>query len=80
MMKLIQNAKMLEAGTLKKVDVLIDGKKVKQIAETIQPTEEMTVIDAKGHFLAPGFIDVHVHLREPGGEYKETIETGTKAA
>lgn len=80
MMKLIQNAKMLEAGTLKKVDVLIEGKTVKQIAETIEPTEDMTVIDAKGHFLAPGFIDVHVHLREPGGEYKETIETGTKAA
>ena len=31
-------------------------------------------------FLSPGFIDVHVHLREPGGEHKETIETGTKAA
>lgn len=65
---------------MKKVDVLIEGKTVKQIAETIEPTEDMTVIDAKGHFLAPGFIDVHVHLREPGGEYKETIETGTKAA
>lgn len=50
MMKLIQNAKMLEAGTLKKVDVLIEGKTVKQIAETIEPTEDMTVIDAKGHF------------------------------
>lgn len=34
----------------------------------------------KGHFVSPGFVDVHVHLREPGGEYKETIETGTKAA
>lgn len=40
----------------------------------------MQIIDAKGHFLSPGFIDVHVHLREPGGEHKETIETGTKAA
>lgn len=30
--------------------------------------------------MSPGFVDVHVHLREPGGEYKETIETGTKAA
>ncbi|ARJ51628.1 dihydroorotase [Staphylococcus lutrae] len=79
-MKLIQNAKMLEAGTMKKVDVLIEGKKIKEIAETIPATEEMTIIDAQGHFLAPGFIDVHVHLREPGGEYKETIETGTKAA
>ncbi|REH96799.1 dihydroorotase [Staphylococcus felis] len=79
-MKLIQNAKMLEAGQLQKVDVLIEGKTIKQIAETIEVTEDMHVIDAKGYFLAPGFIDVHVHLREPGGEYKETIETGTKAA
>ncbi|REH77727.1 dihydroorotase [Staphylococcus felis] len=79
-MKLIQNAKMLEAGQLQKVDVLIEGKTIKQIAETIEVTDDMHVIDAKGYFLAPGFIDVHVHLREPGGEYKETIETGTKAA
>ncbi|MDO5376624.1 MAG: dihydroorotase [Staphylococcus rostri] len=79
-MKLIQNAQMLEAGSLKKVDVLIDGKKIKQIAETIEATDDMTVIDAKGQFLAPGFVDVHVHLREPGGEHKETIETGTLAA
>ncbi|MGV3041687.1 dihydroorotase [Staphylococcus rostri] len=79
-MKLIQNAQILEAGSLKKVDVLIDGKKIKQIAETIEATDDMTVIDAKGQFLAPGFVDVHVHLREPGGEHKETIETGTLAA
>ena len=37
------------------------------------------MIDA-GNLIAPGFVDVHVHLREPGGEHKETIETGTKAA
>ena len=58
---------------------MIEGKTIKQIAESIEATDEMTVIDAKGHFLSPGFIDVHVHLREPGGEYKETIETGTRA-
>lgn len=38
------------------------------------------VIDGKGFYLAPGFVDVHVHLREPGGEHKETIETGSAAA
>ncbi|WP_194746001.1 dihydroorotase [Staphylococcus chromogenes] len=79
-MILIQNAKMLEAGTLKQVDVLIQEGKIKSIATQIEPQSEMQIIDAKGHFLSPGFIDVHVHLREPGGEHKETIETGTKAA
>src|SRR4029077_8008322 len=38
------------------------------------------VIDAEGLWVLPGLIDIHVHLREPGLEYKETIETGTKAA
>ena len=38
------------------------------------------MIEGEGLFLSPGFIDVHVHLREPGGEHKETIETGTLAA
>ncbi|UXS76590.1 dihydroorotase [Staphylococcus chromogenes] len=79
-MILFQNAKMLEAGTLKQVDVLIQEGKIKSIATQIEPQSEMQIIDAKGHFLSPGFIDVHVHLREPGGEHKETIETGTKAA
>lgn len=40
----------------------------------------LTVIDATGHYIMPGFIDLHVHLREPGFEYKETIATGARAA
>ncbi|WP_105995198.1 dihydroorotase [Staphylococcus agnetis] len=79
-MILIQNAKMLEAGTLKRVDVLVEAGKIKAIADKIEPQTEMDQIDAQGHFLSAGFIDVHVHLREPGGEHKETIETGTLAA
>ena len=41
---------------------------------------EREVIDASGKVVAPGLVDMHVHLREPGQEYKETIETGTRAA
>ena len=42
--------------------------------------QKMTVIDAKGLLVVPGLVDMHVHLREPGDEHKETIETGLKAA
>lgn len=42
--------------------------------------ENVTVIDASGKYVMPGFLDLHVHLREPGFEYKETIKTGTEAA
>ena len=41
---------------------------------------EITVIDAHGCWVTPGFIDMHVHLREPGEEYKESIDSGTRAA
>ena len=53
---------------------------IKEINNNIEVDENVEVIDAQGHFVAPGLIDVHVHLREPGGEHKETIKTGTKAA
>lgn len=55
-----------------------DGKIVNIGADLTEEAKE--VIDCKGAFISPGFVDVHVHLREPGGEHKETIETGTKSA
>lgn len=76
---IIKNGKMLENGQLVEKELEIENGKVKQIADHIEVTNQ-EVIDAKGHFISPGFVDVHVHLREPGGEHKETIETGTKAA
>ena len=42
--------------------------------------EGVRIVDASGHWVCPGFIDLHVHLREPGGEEHETIETGTASA
>ncbi len=76
---LIQNAYTVN-DPQQTIDILVVDGKIEQIAEHIAPTETDTVIDASGLVAAPGFIDVHVHLREPGGEHKETIETGTKAA
>ena len=78
---LIQNAKLLnDDGELIEQDVLLSNEgKIEKIARGIDPSGQ-EVFDAKGNFLIPGLVDLHVHLREPGGEHKETIESGTKAA
>jgi dihydroorotase len=62
------------------MDVLIEGQHIQKVAKGIKPTKEMDVIDATHWVVAPGLIDIHVHLREPGQEEKETIATGTAAA
>jgi dihydroorotase len=65
----------------KKGDILVEEGKIKKVGKfTVNSTKDLMVVDAKGMIVTPGFIDMHVHLREPGYEYKETIETGTKAA
>ncbi len=61
-------------------DVLISQGRIEQMAEKIKVPADATIMDAKGLHLAPGFWDIHTHLREPGFEYKETIESGARAA
>ncbi len=60
-------------------DVLIEGGRVARIGEKLR-AKDAERLDARGLVVCPGFIDMHVHLREPGREDKETIETGTRAA
>jgi dihydroorotase len=62
------------------LDLLIKDGVVARLGESIAPGRRGEVIDGKGLVLAPGFVDLHVHLREPGQEHKETIATGTAAA
>lgn len=64
----------------KTADVLIQDGKIKSIENETPVPESTPVIDAAGKVVAPGLVDLHVHLREPGGEAKETIATGTRAA
>lgn len=62
-------------------DVLVEGSVITEISGNIRKIDgKTTVVDASGYIVSPGLIDVHCHLREPGFEYKETIETGTAAA
>ena len=60
-------------------DILIENETIKTIAKNIEESAEQ-IIDCTGLYIMPGMIDIHCHLREPGFEYKETIETGSKSA
>lgn len=63
-----------------KLDIRIADGKIKEIGKKLSAGKSCEVIDAKGLIVAPGLIDMHVHLRDPGLEYKEDIVTGTRAA
>lgn len=61
-------------------DVLLVDGAVAQVAEGVSASEDTRVVECAGMVVTPGLIDVHVHLREPGGEHKETIASGARAA
>ena len=73
---LIKNGRVIDPKTnLDQItDVLIENGKVKEIASSINETG-CKVVDATGKIVAPGFVDIHVHLREPGFGHKETLKT-----
>jgi dihydroorotase len=83
-MLLVKNGRVIDPAskTDAPLDVLLDGETIKEIGAagkfSIPPGTE--IFDATGMIVAPGFIDMHVHLREPGQESSETIETGTRSA
>lgn len=87
-MILIKNAYILdpESGYEGDADILIENGRIKKLYLGVTGLvdeslfEDLEVIDADGLYVAPGLVDVHVHFREPGFEYKEDIETGAKAA
>lgn len=79
MSMLIKNGKLLTENGFETVDIFIENGKISKIGHQLSSDAEQ-IIEAEGKLVAPGLIDLHVHMREPGGEKKETIATGTLAA
>ncbi len=80
---LIKNGHVIDPvnGIDKVTDIYVENGIISEVGvETDLSGIDMAVIDAEGKIVAPGLVDMHVHLREPGQEYKEDIETGTRAA
>ncbi|MGB6470244.1 MAG: dihydroorotase [Candidatus Acidiferrales bacterium] len=80
-MLLLKNGRVLDPATKTdaKLDVRVDGQKIAELGENLA-AGDAKILDASGTIVAPGFIDLHCHLREPGQEMSETIETGTRSA
>ena len=77
---LLKNAMLFAGGALRPAEVLVREGRIVSIADTLEAPVSAQVIDLHKAAVFPGFVDVHVHLREPGFSYKETIRTGTRAA
>ncbi len=80
-MLLIKNGRIIDPSskTDARLDVLIDKGKIAKLGPSISAADALS-LDAAGCIVTPGFIDLHCHLREPGGEISETIESGTQSA
>ncbi len=80
-MILIKGGHVIDPGRFNGVtDVLIENGKISAVGPKLAAPAGATVIQASGQLVLPGFVDLHVHFREPGFEYKETIQSGTEAA
>ncbi len=80
MRTLLKGGQVYQRGTFTAADLAVRKGMVEAAAEKLSPLPGDRVLDVSNCFVIPGFVDVHVHLREPGFVYKETIETGTLAA
>lgn len=79
---LLKNAHVVDpvAGLDGVMDVALEGEKITAVGEGLEAPADSEVVDLTGKYLVPGLVDMHVHLRDPGQEYKEDIESGTRAA
>jgi dihydroorotase len=78
---LIRGGQVIDPGRFNAIaDVLIEDGKIAAVGRNLTAPRGATTIEAKGRLVLPGFVDLHVHFREPGFEYKETIQSGAAAA
>ena len=77
---LLQGGNLFTGGGFEVKDVLVSDGRIAKVGINIPYEDGALAVDAAGKHIIPGFADVHVHLREPGFSYKETIKTGTRAA
>ena len=77
---LITDGLVISTRGIKKADIRIVNGVITEIADSIPPSAEDQIVRAEGMWVGPGFVDLHTHLREPGGEAAETIESGARAA
>jgi dihydroorotase len=76
----IRGGTVITGDGARRLDVAIEGSTIIALAETIDPPKGAKVLDAAGCLVGPGLVDLHTHLRQPGREEAETIETGSRAA
>ena len=76
---LVRGGTIVDETGERRADVLVSEGRVVAVEPSIEPPRGATVLDAGGCFVSPGLVDLHAHLREPGGEIAETVESGSRA-
>jgi len=77
---LLKNGKVINHDSENNADILIKNSKIASVSSDIKTVDNIEEIDCKGSYILPGLIDMHVHFRDPGFEYKEDIVSGSDAA
>ena len=79
-MKIINAVRITQGNETESCEIRVSEGKILKVSQRLDDVIEEEVFDAKGMLVAPGFVDIHVHLREPGFEKKETVRSGSRAA